>query len=123
VLSKVLDVIVITTWFKDLVSFDITLGVLSVYQIMGKEEKEKKLKREIDKEYLKWPIVEYALQNVKFFEEVKQLHVASLDPKFELTNEHVTTTNIAKVFGNVHKVKTVNPLLRMEIKRELEPLY
>jgi hypothetical protein len=31
---------------------------------MGKEEKENKLKRKIDKEYLKWPIVEYALQDV-----------------------------------------------------------
>jgi hypothetical protein len=89
---------------------------------MGKEEKEKKLSREIDKEYLKWPIVEYALQNVKFFGEVRQLHVAGLDPKFELTNEHVTTTNVAKVFGNVHKFKTIDPLLTMKIKRELERL-
>jgi hypothetical protein len=87
---------------------------------MGKEEKENKLKREIDKEYLKWPIVEYAFQDVKFFEEVKQLDVVDLDPKSELTKEHVTTAYITKMFGNVHKFKTTNPLLTMEIKRELE---
>jgi hypothetical protein len=38
---------------------------------MGKEKKEKKLKRKFDKEYLKWPIVQYALQDVKFLEKVK----------------------------------------------------
>jgi hypothetical protein len=46
-----------------------------------------------------------------------------LDPKSKLTDEHVITTNIAKMFGNVHKFKTNNPLLTMEIKRELEWLY
>jgi hypothetical protein len=78
---------------------------------MGKEKKEKKLKRKFDKEYLKWPIVQYALQDVKFLEKVKQLHVVGLDPKFELIDEHVTTTYITKTFGNVHKLKTTNPLL------------
>jgi hypothetical protein len=87
---------------------------------MGKEEKEKKLKKEIDKEYPKWPIVKYALQNVKLLEEVRQLHATGLDPKFELTNEHVTIIDITKVFGNVYKFKTTNPLLTMEIKRKLE---
>jgi hypothetical protein len=57
---------------------------------------------------------------VKFFEEVKQLHATTLGPKFELTDEHVTTTEITKVFGNVHKFKTTNPLLTMEIKKKLD---
>jgi hypothetical protein len=34
-----------------------------------------------------------------------------LDPKHELTNEHVTIVDIAKKFGNVKTFKTTNPLL------------
>jgi hypothetical protein len=51
------------------------------------------------------------------------LHATALDPKFELIDEHAITVDIAKVFGNVHKFKTTNPLLTMEIKKELERLY
>jgi hypothetical protein len=34
---------------------------------MGKDEKEKKPKRKIDKEYPKWPWVDYQFQDLKFF--------------------------------------------------------
>ncbi|CAM6007481.1 unnamed protein product [Sphagnum balticum] len=74
---------------------------------MVKEEKEKKTqKRDIDGEYPKWPWVDY-----KFFEEVRKLPAMGLDPKGSITDEHVTTTNIAKIFGNVQKFRITNPML------------
>jgi hypothetical protein len=40
-----------------------------------------------------------------------------------VTNEQVTTTNIAKVFGNVKVFKTTNPLLPLVAKKAIETLY
>jgi hypothetical protein len=94
------------------------MHVLSIR--LWENKRRKKLKRKNDKESLKWPIVEYALQDVKFLEEVRRLHVIGLDPKSKLVDEHVTTADITKVFGNVHKFRTTNRLITMEIKRKLE---
>jgi hypothetical protein len=41
-------------------------------RLWEKRRRKKKVKREIDKEYSKWPIVEYAFQDVKFFEEISK---------------------------------------------------
>jgi hypothetical protein len=56
------------------------------------------------------------------FEKVKKLLAKGLDSKANITNVHVTTANITKIFDNVQKFKTTNPLLSQEHK-ELERLY
>ncbi len=40
-----------------------------------------------------------------------------------MTNEHVTSVNVANFFGNVNKFKATNPLLTLERKQKLEKLY
>jgi hypothetical protein len=60
---------------------------------------------------------------VKFFKEVRQLLVKGFNPKFDLIDEHVTTIDIARIFGRVHKFKTTNPLLSMETRTKLERFY
>ncbi len=85
---------------------------------------EKKTKRKSDKEYPKWPWVDYQFQDLKFFQDVGQLHIAKgLNPKTNIIDEHLTTTNITKLFGKVNKFKTTNPMLPLEKKERLERLY
>jgi hypothetical protein len=92
---------------------------------MGKEEKERKPRkaRDIESEYPKWPWVDYKSQYAKFFEEVRKLLVNGLDPKGEITDKYVTSTDIAGIFGNVHKFNITNPLLIKEQRKQLEKLY
>jgi len=40
-------------------------------------------------------------QDAQIFKDVKYLSVEGLDPKHELTNEHVITMNITNIFSNV----------------------
>ncbi len=54
----------------------------------------------------KWAWVDYKLQETSFFKEVRELSTKGLDPKHDLANKHVTTTDIAAIFGNVKKFKT-----------------
>jgi hypothetical protein len=54
---------------------------------VGKEDKERKPKRDIDKEFPKWDWVDYKLQDAQFFKEVKKLLVEGLDPKHDVINE------------------------------------
>jgi hypothetical protein len=65
---------------------------------MGKEEEERKPKQDIEKEYPKWAWVDYKFQDSQFFKEVRQLLAKGLDPKHNLTNEHVTTIDIVSIF-------------------------
>jgi hypothetical protein len=88
---------------------------------MGKEER--KPKRDIDKEYPRWAWVNFRCQDANFFKEVRQLPSKGLDPKCELMDEHVTTTDIASFFGNVKRFKTINPLLPSNARKEIETLY
>jgi uncharacterized protein YycO len=46
-----------------------------------------------------------------------------LDPKHELTVEHVTIIDIASFFGNVKTFKTTNLLFPLDIRKEMETLY
>jgi hypothetical protein len=47
-----------------------------------------------------------------------------LDPKHDLIDEHITVTNIAKIFGNVKTFKSNNPMLTEEthVERYRDPL-
>jgi len=40
-----------------------------------------------------------------------------------MIGEHLTTIDIIKLFGNVNKFKTTNPILPLEKKKKLERLY
>ncbi len=78
---------------------------------MGKEGNDKRpWKKDIEFEYPKWPWVDYKLQDVKVFEEMKKLPIKGLDPKGDITNTQVSTTN------NVQKFITTNPLLLKDHK-------
>jgi hypothetical protein len=47
-----------------------------------------------------------------------------LNPKFGITNEHVTTSNIAEVFeSDYSSLKTTNPYLHVDTKKALVKLY
>jgi hypothetical protein len=54
---------------------------------------------------------------------VRELLVVGLDPKHDLTNEHVITAKIVAIFGNVNTFKTTNPLLSPNARKEIETLY
>jgi hypothetical protein len=54
---------------------------------------------------------------------VRELLVVGLDPKHDLINKHVTITNIAAIFGNLNTFKTTNPLLSLDVKKEIDTLY
>ncbi len=84
---------------------------------MVKEEKkikeEKKLKKEMNKTFLEFSpwghIVDYHEQIIEYFVIIRELPSTSLNPKFRITNEHVTVFNIAKVFGlDCSSFKTIN---------------
>jgi hypothetical protein len=76
---------------------------------MGKEKERKPRKvRDIENEYPKWPWVDYKFQNAKFFEEMRKLLTSGLDPKGKIIDKYVTSANIARIFGNVHKFKIMN---------------
>jgi hypothetical protein len=60
---------------------------------MVKEKKDRKPKQDIDKEYLKRAWVDYKLQNTQFFKDVRGLPIEGLDPKHNMTDEHVTITD------------------------------
>ncbi len=89
---------------------------------MGREDKERKPKPNIDKEFPKWDWVDYKLQDAQFFKEVKKLSTKGLDPKHDVTNEQVTIVDITKVFSNVKVFKTTNPLLP-PVTKEIKTLY
>jgi len=90
-----------------------------------KEKKERKPRKakDIENEYPKWPWVDYKFQDAKFFEEVRKLLARGLDPKGEITNKYLIISDVAQIFGNVHKLKITNPLFTKEQKKQLENLY
>jgi hypothetical protein len=92
---------------------------------MGKEKKESKPRtvRDIESEYPKWPWVDYKFQYARCFEEARKLPTSGLDPKGEINDKYVTSTNIARIFYNVHKFNITNPLLIKKERKELEKLY
>jgi hypothetical protein len=62
-------------------------------------------------EWPKWPWVEYKFQDLKFFEKVWKLPTDLLNPKSNIIDVIVNTTDIAKIFSNIQKFKTTNPLM------------
>jgi hypothetical protein len=67
--------------------------------------------------------VDCKFQDVKFFEKVRKLPNEGLDPKGDIIDMQISTTNIVKIFGNVLKSRTMNPLLSEDHKNQLERLY
>lgn len=54
---------------------------------------------------------------------MKKLSVKGSNPKGDITDVHVTTTDVAHVFGNVQKFKSTNSMLTKDHKKQLENLY
>ncbi len=65
----------------------------------------------------------YKLQDANFFKEVNKLLIKWFDPKHDLMNEHVTTTDITKVFCNIKTYKSTNSLFTKETNKEIETFY
>ncbi len=90
---------------------------------MVKEKRDRKPKWDIDKEYPKWAWVDYKLEDTQFFKDVKGFLIEGLDSKPNLIDEHVTTMDIAKFFGNVKTFNSNKPLLTGEARKQIETLY
>lgn len=65
----------------------------------------------------------YSKQTVEFFREERGLASSGLNPKLDLTSEHVSATDIEDMFGKDVKFKTTNSNLTPETKMELISLY
>jgi hypothetical protein len=65
----------------------------------------------------------YSKQTVEFFREERGLASSGLNPKLDLTSEHVSAIDIEKMFGKDLKFKTTNPNLTLETKKEVIALY
>jgi hypothetical protein len=92
---------------------------------MGKEKKERKLRkvRDIESEYPRWPWVDYKFEDARFFEKVMKLPDSGLDPKGEITDKYETSIDVVGIFSNVRKFKIMNPLLTKEQTKQLKKLY
>jgi hypothetical protein len=75
----------------------------------------------VNKEYPPWAHVEYYLQMEDFFNKVCDLPNEGLNPKTDLTAEHVTEAEIAEIFGGkgVKPFKTTNVMLHPATKNAL----
>jgi hypothetical protein len=77
---------------------------------------------DVNKEYLApWAHVDYDLQTENFFNTVQDSPTEGLNPKIDLTAEHVSEADIAKVFGSkgVKPFKITNVMLHLATKAAL----
>jgi hypothetical protein len=90
---------------------------------MAKDEKEQKLKKKdvIDKRYPPWPFA--AIQDEAYFQDVRELCGKGLDPKQDITDQHVSSNEIIKLFGNLKPLKTTSPLLPEEHSEGLHNVF
>ncbi len=54
---------------------------------------------------------------------MRKLPAKGLNPKGDITDVHVTTADVAHVFGNVQKFKSTNLMLTKDHIKQLENLY
>lgn len=91
---------------------------------MVKEEKERMLKKDLlDKEYPPWPPIEFNLQTIQYFQDVRKLCAEGLDPKSKSIDEYVTHGDKVKLFGNPHKFKSNYADLPSEVSKGLLDLF
>lgn len=57
------------------------------------------------------------------FKEVRKLSAKGLNPKGDITDVHVTTTDVAHVFSSVQKFKSTSSMLTKDHRKQLENLY
>lgn len=65
----------------------------------------------------------YSKQTVEFFRVERGLPSSGLNPKQDITSEHVSALDLEKMFGKDLKFKSTNSNLTTETKRELVALY
>ncbi len=82
------------------------------------------MKREVSKNLFPWEHIDFHEQIINYFAIVRELPNMGLNPKLGMTNEHVTNSDIEKVFGpNCFCFKTTNLHLHVDNKRKLVKLY
>jgi hypothetical protein len=75
-------------------------------------------------EFSRWGHFDYHEQIVGYFATVRELPSTDLNPKFGITNGHVTTFDIAKMFESKYSsFKTTNPYLHVDTKKAFVKLY
>jgi hypothetical protein len=79
-------------------------AIAKLFVRKAKEERarlrEERKAYDVNKEYPPWAHVDYNLQTEDFFNTVHDLPNEGLNPKSDLTVEHVSEANIAEVFGS-----------------------
>jgi hypothetical protein len=92
---------------------------------LAKEErarmKEERRAVDVSKEFPPWAPVDYDFQTEEFFRSVRHLPNEGLNPKLDLTLDHVTEADIAEVFGGkgVKPFKATNVMLHPATKSAL----
>jgi hypothetical protein len=104
------------------------MGARVVAKLSVKKEKEERTRlqeewkvHDVNKEYPPWAHVDFDFQTEDFFNTVRDLSNKHLNPKTDLTAEHIMEEDIAKLFGGkgVKPFKTTNVMLHPAIKRAL----
>ncbi len=54
---------------------------------------------------------------------MRKLSAKGLNPKGDITDVHVTTTDVAHVFSSVQKFKSTSSMLTKDHRKQLENLY
>jgi hypothetical protein len=67
--------------------------------------------------------VDYTNQTKDFFVNVRKLNGSGMNPRLDLTSEHVYEADLEEVFKKVTKFKTTNNKLHLEMKKKLINLY
>jgi hypothetical protein len=92
---------------------------------LAKEErahmKEERKAVDVGKEFPPWAPIDYDFQTEEFFRSVRHLPNECLNPKLDLTLDHVTEADIAEVFGGkgVKPFKATNVMLHPATKSAL----
>ena len=83
--------------------------------------KEERKAQDVNKEFPSWADVDFACQTEEFFLSVQNLQNKGLNPKMDLTTEHVFEADIVEVFGGegVEPFKATNVMLHPATKTAL----
>ena len=92
---------------------------------IAKEErlcfKEERQSLDVNIEFPSWEAVDYDLQMEEFFHSLQDLSNEGLNPKIDLTIEHVSESDIVEVFGGkgIKLYKSTNIMLHLATKMAL----
>lgn len=92
---------------------------------MVKEDKDQKLKKkeQIDKDWPPFPPKPTGEDNEIYFKTVRQLPSEGLDPKSDITDQHVSSADVMKLFGVVKPLRVTNPILPDVDRKGLHTIF